>query len=198
MFVSSYVPCDVRSARPVSISRTMRSATSAVMSAEADARRQHLDDVGADELDARRRSRAPPRGGRPRSSRPAPASRFPARTPGRARRRRPSGRPAAAHVRERTLDDLANAEVAHVVHEERRRCPCRAATRTPPAPASSRAGRSARSGSRRRCRPRRAGTSACHGNARRRRPRVRCPCACRSGRDRPGRGARRPPRRTAR
>ena len=57
----------------------------------ADRRRQHLDDVGSDEPRRRRDLRGTRAGGRRRSSRPARACPCRARTPGRARRRRPSG-----------------------------------------------------------------------------------------------------------
>jgi hypothetical protein len=44
-----------RKASPVSVSRTMRSATRAVMSAEPGSFGDHLDDLGADELESLRR-----------------------------------------------------------------------------------------------------------------------------------------------
>ena len=83
-----------------------------------DRRRKNLDDVGADELD--------PRGGL--AHRPEEVDgRHPAglRCPGPRRERRIEDvdvhrdvRRAVADVRQRPFDDLANAKVAHVVHEE--------------------------------------------------------------------------------
>ena len=156
------------------ISRTMRSATSAVMSAESDRGRDHLDHVGADDLQPAPPARGRPRAGRPRSCRRARASRCPERRPGRARRRRPRGRtgpsPATSSARSTTA---ADAEVAHVVHEDRGDPALALPAELRPRPASSRAGRSGRSGAGRRGPARPAGTSACR--ARPRRPKTSVP-----------------------
>ena len=181
---------ELRRARPVSTSRTTRSATSAVMSAEPTPVGITSTTSAADEVDARGDLAH-----RPEEVDRRHAARL--RRPGARRERRVEhvdvdrqvDRP-LPDVRERSLDDLADAEVADVVHEERRD----PALALPlelgrPRPVAAQADlRVARAGDR--APPRRGGTSASRASARRRTPRGPCRCACRSGSARSARAAR--------
>ena len=160
-----------RSASPVSISRTTRSATSAVMSAEPTA-------VGITSTTSAPTS-STPRGDlahRPEQVDGGHAARLGrpgARREGRVEHvdvDRHVDRPRPPRARARARRPLRMPCVADVVHEEARDPVLGAATRTRPAPASSRADRSARTAPDRRGPPRRGGTSASRASARRRRP----------------------------
>ena len=117
------------------------------MSAEPIAVGHHLDHVGADELERATRSRGTPAAGRRRSSRPARACRCRARTPGRARRRRPSGRTGPSPTTSSACATTASIPRSRTSCMKIARDPALGLpARTPPRPASSRAGRSGRSG----------------------------------------------------
>ena len=179
-----------RTAIPVSASRTIRSATSAVMSVDPTP-------VGITS------TTSIPTMPQPRGELTAGPEQVAARHPARLRRAGARREGRVEHVdvdreEHRQLADDRRRVSSTIARIPRSRTSCmkklvipllRLPARTPARPASSRAARSARSGRRRRGRLGRAGTSACRARPRRRRPPRRCPCGCRSGRAQPARAS---------